>query len=116
MWRQREDTRNIVVIWRVLLLGEITNNVAASLVTFGEDVKEEWFDIIIKRFVVEKQFGKEAEVLAVDLVLLAVHFKDGQIVLTIDLIAWRVTQVAFQLVSHQGFLLLHVFETKLANE
>lgn len=40
-----------------------------------QDIEEEGVNIIVERLVVQEQLGQEAQVLAVDLVLAAVHLK-----------------------------------------
>lgn len=46
-------------------LGEVANKMAASLVIFREDVEQEWLHLKVKSFVVQEQFGEEAEILTV---------------------------------------------------
>ena len=46
---------------------------AAPVVALGHDVEEERLDIVVESLVVEEQLGHQAHVLAVDLILLAVH-------------------------------------------
>jgi hypothetical protein len=99
-------------------------HVTAPVVALGHDVEEERLDIVVESLVVEEQFGHQAHVLAVDLVLLAVHLgmnehtarvsqerswtaaspgrkgthlKDGQRAVSVDLVARRVAQVALEL-------------------
>ena len=47
----------------------------ASLVALAEDVEHEQVDIVVERLVVQEQLGKPAEVLAVLLLLPAIHLK-----------------------------------------
>jgi hypothetical protein len=47
--------------------------VATPIVALSHDVEEEGFDVIVEGLVVQEELGHQAEVLAVDLVLLAVH-------------------------------------------
>lgn len=44
----------------------------AAVITFRQNVEEEGFDIIVERLVVEEELGEEAEILTVNLLLLAV--------------------------------------------
>jgi hypothetical protein len=48
-----------------------------------ENVEEEWFDVVVESFVVEKELDQEAKVLTVDLVRVSVHLEHGEIVLTL---------------------------------
>lgn len=48
-------------------LGEIPNQVAASVVSLGHDVEEEGFNIVIKGFVVQEKLCQQTQVLTVDL-------------------------------------------------
>ncbi len=46
-----------------------------------ENVEEEWFDVVVESFVIEKELDQEAKVLTVDLVRVSVHLEHGEIVL-----------------------------------
>lgn len=49
-----------------------------------ENVEEEWFDVVVKCFVVEKELDQETKVLTVNLVCVAIHLKDGEVILVED--------------------------------
>lgn len=70
---------------------------ASPAVAFRHDVEEERFDIVIQGLVIEEQLRKEAEILAVDLVLLAINLKHRYVAAAVDLIARRMAQIAFHL-------------------
>ena len=59
---------------------------AAVVVVEREDVEEERFDVVVERLVVEKQLGKKAEVLAIYLGNVAIHFEHRQIAVAVDLV------------------------------
>ena len=65
----------------MFLLGEVSNQVAAFGVVFREDVEEKGLDVVVQGLVVQEQLHQQAEVLAVDLVHVAVHLEHGQVVL-----------------------------------
>ena len=46
------------------------------LISLTKYVEEKGVHIIVQRLVVQEQLGKEAQILAVDLVLAAIHLKD----------------------------------------
>ena len=46
------------------------------LVHLRQDVEEEWLHVEVEGLVVQEELGHEAEVLAVDLVITAIHLKD----------------------------------------
>lgn len=48
-------------------LGEISDQVAASVVSFCHDIEEEGLNIVIQSFVVQEKFGQQTQVLTVDL-------------------------------------------------
>ena len=50
---------------------------AAQLVHLCQHVEQEGLHIEVESLVVEEEFGKEAEVLAVDLVVTSVHVHSG---------------------------------------
>lgn len=89
---------------------------AALAVVFGEDVEEERFDVIVERLVVQEQLGQQAEVLAVDLVGVAVHLEDGDVAAAVDLGGRRVAPHALVLVPQQHRAALRVLQAELAQE
>jgi hypothetical protein len=50
-----------------IYLGEIANHMAAILISISHDIKEERFNIIIERFMIQKELGQETQILAVNL-------------------------------------------------
>ena len=54
-------------------------------VIFGEHVEEEGLDVVVERLVVEKEFGEQTEILAVDSRHIPVHFPHRQRVLSVNL-------------------------------
>ena len=71
-------------------------------VTFRHNVKQKRFDVEIKRFMVEKQFGEKAEILTIRFVFLPIDFEDGNMVLPIDFVTRRVAPNALGQVSTQN--------------
>ena len=78
-------------------LGEVADEVAAELVVGGEHVEEERLDIVVQRLVVEKQFGEKTQVLAVDLVGVAIHLEHGEVVSAVDFVGRWMEQAALLL-------------------
>ena len=60
---------------------EIADRVTSFGIGDGHDVEKEGLHVVVERFRVEKTLGQQAEVLAVGLLLLAVHFPDGDLLL-----------------------------------
>ena len=60
---------------RLLLLREVSDDVRALLVDLAEDVEEEGDDVEVEGLVVEEELGQQAQVLAVQPVLPAIHLK-----------------------------------------
>lgn len=48
-------------------LGEISYKMAASIVSFSHHIEEERLHIVVQCFVVQEEFGKQAQVLAINL-------------------------------------------------
>ena len=46
---------------------EVANQMATLSIDFCENVEEKWFNIKVQCFVIEEQFGQEAEVLTINL-------------------------------------------------
>ena len=82
----------------------------------SEDVKEEGLDVVVQRLVVQEELGQQAQVLAVHLVVLAVHLKHAQAAVAVDFVPRRVAQVALALVPLQRLAALNVLEAELAHE
>jgi hypothetical protein len=55
----------------------LTAHVVSILVVLAHDVKEKGVDVIVKRLVVQKEFGEVAQVLAIYFFEAAFHFKHG---------------------------------------
>ena len=87
MWHGH-DTGDVVLLQAVLLLAEVTHQVTPVLVVVGKHVKEEWFDIVVESLVVQEELDQETEVLAINFVCVAVHLKDTEVVLPVDLHPW----------------------------
>jgi len=64
--------------------------------------------------VVEKELGEEAQVLAVDLVLAAVHLEHAQAPVAVDFVPGRVAQLALAHVTLKSVQLPHVLQAELA--
>lgn len=86
-----------------------------AAITLRDDVKEEGLDIVVKRLVVEEHLGEQTEVLAVDLVLTAVHLIDADVAVPVNLVAWRVSHLALEPMTLRHESTLHVLETVLAD-
>ena len=86
-----------------------------SVVTLAHHVEEEGVRVVVERLVVQEQLGKQAQVLGVVLVLASVYFKEGNRVLSVDLIPRGILMDALgemPLQTRSGFKEL---ETKFAN-
>ena len=81
-------------------------------VEFGQNVEHERIGVVIQRFVIEKQFRQETNVVRVAFVFSSVDFEKGDFVVPIDFVAGRMDQRAFRLEReetfgfHDNFLLL----------
>ena len=92
MWRQRHDTREIVPHLRAFLLAEIPDHMIALVVVLRHHIEIERRHVEIQRFVVQKELGDVRQILAVHALVIIpvpVHFEHAQIVLPVDLVAWR---------------------------
>ena len=65
--RTNQDTGNVVVLARLLLLAEVADDVVAVVVTLTHHVEQKGVRIIVERLMIEKQLGEEAQVLGVHL-------------------------------------------------
>ena len=72
---QGKDAGDIVVQVAVLLLAEVSHNVAAVAVRDGHHIEQERLHIIVEGFVVQKGLGNQAEILTILFVLLPANLK-----------------------------------------
>lgn len=110
-----KNTGDIVVHCGELLLGKVAHQVHAFTIGDGHDVEEKGLHVKEQRLVVEKEFGEKTQVLAVLFLLVAVHFKVGNVALSVDLLAGRVPKRTLGRVSLKYSGGVHALEAKLAN-
>ncbi len=76
-------------------------DMCSSLIAFTQHVEQEQVHIIEQSLVIQEQLGQVAQVLAEQLLLLAVYLKHGHIGVAIDLIPGRVLDpAALQMLKH----------------
>ena len=78
-------------------LGEVSDEMATSLVISSQHIEMKRLNIIVQRLVVKEEFCQQTQVLTVDLGSVAIHLKHRQVVTTVDFIARRTTHVTFLL-------------------
>jgi len=93
----------------------LPHDVIPFIIDFTQDIEEERVDIIVQGLMIQEELGKQAQILAVDLVLLPIHLKDRQVLITINLFSRGVLQLTLETMAHQGLLLLDVFEAELTD-
>lgn len=76
---------------------EITDEVTTFSVISRQHIKQERFHVIVQSFVIEKEFGKQAQILTIQFVDVTVHLEDGQISTSVDFSARRMTPTALVL-------------------
>lgn len=81
---------DVILLLAVFLLREVADQVTALAVILGQHIEQERFHVVVQGLVVEEQFRKEAQVLAVYFVRVAVHFEDGYVAAPVDLGGGRV--------------------------
>ncbi len=78
-------------------------------------VEEEGVDVVVEGFVVEEEFGEEAEVAAPGALAAAVDFEEGDVVVAVDFVAGGVGHGAFEAVAFEGFPGGEVRKTEFVN-
>ena len=114
--RHGHDAGDVVLLLAELLFGEVTDEVTSFAIVDGQHVEEERLHVVVERLVIEKEFGQQTQVLAVDFVDVAVHLKDRHVVLPVDLRGWRMSPQTLGHVTVQYRTTFHVFQTKLAQK
>ena len=89
---------------------------ATFAVILSEDIEEKGLHVIVQGLVVQKEFGQQAEILAVDLTHDSIHLKNGEIILAVNLICRWVEPLALGAMVFKDAPTLHVFETELADK
>lgn len=110
------NARHIILLLAVFLFGEVSYQVAALLVILGEDVEQKGLHIVVEGFVVQEQLGQQTEVLAVDLVGVAIHLEHGDVATAVDLGSRRVAPGALVEVARQHRPTLGILQAELAQK
>ena len=113
--RHCHDARDIVFLLTRLFFGEIANEVAALLVTLGQNIEEKRFHVVVEGFVVQEQLSQETQVLTVDLADVPVHLEDGEVCFAVDLVCRGVEPGAFGSMALEQATTLEVLETELTD-
>ena len=114
--RHSHNARNVIFLLTELLLGKVSNEVTSLAIVNGQNIEEERLYIVVKRLVIKKELGQQAEVLTIDLIDIAIHFKDRQVVFAVDFRGRWVSPKALGHVPIKDGTTLHVLEAKLAQE
>ena len=88
---------------------------AAAGVAGAHAVEQERVDVVIQGFVVEKEFGEQAEVAAPGALAAAVDFEERDAVVAVDFIAGRVHHGTFAAVAFKCFPGREVGEAELVD-
>ena len=59
----------------------------SSTVPLSQHIEQKRFHVKVESFVLKEQLGHETQVLAVHLVLLSIHLKEGEALVSVDLVA-----------------------------
>jgi hypothetical protein len=86
-----------------------------GIINFTNNVKVEWVNVIVKSLVIEEELGEEAEILAVQLMLLSVDFVYTQTNFSVDFSSRWMSFRALCYMLPERLLLPHILETKLAD-
>ena len=113
--RECEDAGYVVEGGGTLFFGKVANKVAPKFVVFGHDVEEEGFDVVVEGLRAEKKLRKQTEILAVDGVLAAVDFKDGNGMVSVDLVTRWMLRRAFELVPPSDIIRIHVLKAEFTD-
>ena len=74
--RHGHDTRDIVLLETMFLLAEVAHQMAAFTVILGENIEQEWLNIIIQGLVIKEELHQQTQILTVDLVCVSINLKD----------------------------------------
>ena len=91
--RHYQDAREVVVCIP-LLPREIPHQMISHGIVLAEDVEVEGVDVVVQGLVIEEELGNETQVLAIGLLVLCVHLKHRDTVISVDLVAWWISNHA----------------------
>mmetsp|Transcript_13380 Transcript_13380/g.54017 ORF Transcript_13380/g.54017 Transcript_13380/m.54017 type:complete len:575 (-) Transcript_13380:98-1822(-) len=118
--RQRQDARQVVSLLGALLLAEVPDDVVPALVHLAQHVEQEEIHVVVERLVVQEELGEVAQVLAEDLLLLAVNLEKRRRLtarlVAVDLVPGRVVHLRLPKVPLQLLLPLEEVQGELAEE
>ena len=60
----------------MFLLAEVAHQMAAFTVILGENIEQEWLNIIIQGLVIKEELHQQTQILTVDLVCVSINLKD----------------------------------------
>lgn len=107
MERQSQDATQVVPFREVFILGEVPHYVVPVFVLGAQYIEQERHDCVQQEFMVQKQLGEVAQVLAVGRIFVAIDLKHSELslVVLVYLVAWRVYEGAeLHVVSKLAFV------------
>ena len=113
LW-ERQDTRDVVAFRTFLFLGKVADDVAAGVVSLAHDIVQEGVDVVVQRLVVEEALAQQAQIPAPGLLAAAVNFKEGNVFVAVDFVAWWMHQQALAAVAIEQELAREVRQTHFA--
>lgn len=113
--RERQDTRHVVALGRLLLLAEVPDQVAAVLVARHHAVEQERVHVVVERLVVQEELRQQAQVAAPRALPPPVDLEEADEVVAVDFISWWVAKLAFRPVSLVCFLAAEVRQAKFVD-
>ena len=102
--RQRQDARDVVPLRALFLLAEISDQMAAVLVSGRHAVEQKGVDVVIQRLVVQEQLAQQAQVATPGPLPAAVDLEEAEVVVAVDFVPRGVAQQAFGAVTLKGSL------------
>ena len=97
-------------------LGEVAHEMIPAIVLHRHDVKEKGIRVVVQRLMVQKELGKEAQVLRILPLLPPVDLVHRNVILPVNLIARWMGQVALAAVARERHRTPVVAHTELANQ
>jgi hypothetical protein len=74
---------------------------ATMLIVDSQNVEQKRLNIEIQGFVVNKKFGNQTQISAINTRRVSIYFKNGQVVIAVDFVARRILQFALFLKAIQ---------------
>lgn len=89
---------------------------ATFAIIFGQNVEQKWFHVVVQGFMIQKQFCQQTQILTIQFVHIAIHFKYGNLFAPVDFGAGWMPPCAFLLMTIQYCFAFTILQTEFTQK